>query len=44
MAKDVDFITTFVDIMANAKKCPVSRVIPDKVKDKLDIYMARKRG
>jgi len=23
---------------------PVSRVIPEKVKDKLDIYMARKRG
>lgn len=44
MAKDIDFITKFVDIMANAALCPVSRTIPDKVKEKLDVYMARKRG
>ena len=44
MVKDIEFITKFVDVMANAALCPVSRNIPDKVKDKLDIYMARKRG
>jgi len=44
MAKDIDFITKFVDIMANAALCPVSRTIPDKVKEKLDVYMARKRA
>ena len=44
MAKDIDFITKFVDIMANAALCPVSREIPDKVKEKLDVYMARKRA
>lgn len=44
MVKDIDFITKFVDIMANAVLCPVSREIPDKVKEKLDVYMARKRA
>ena len=44
MVKDIEFITKFVEVMANAALCPVSRNIPDKVKDKLDIYMARKRG
>ncbi len=44
MVKDIDFIAKFVDIMANAKCVPVSREIPQKVKDKLDVYMARKRG
>ena len=44
MVKDIDFITNFVDIMANAALCPVSREIPDKVKEKLDVYMARKRA
>ena len=44
MVKDIEFITKFVDIMANAALCPVSRTIPDKVKEKLDVYMARKRG
>ncbi|MBQ8803669.1 MAG: DUF4910 domain-containing protein [Tyzzerella sp.] len=43
MAKDIDFINTFVDAMANAKKCPVSREIPENMKEKLDIYNNRKR-
>ncbi len=43
MAKDIAFITKFVDLMANAKVCPVSREIPEKVKEKLDVYMSRKR-
>ena len=43
MAKDIDFINTFVDAMANAKKCPVEREIPENMKEKLDIYNCRKR-
>ena len=43
LAKDVDFINLFVGNMANAVHCPVAREIPDKVKEKLDIYLTRKR-
>ena len=43
MARDIDFINRFVGIMANAAHCPVSREIPEKVKEKLDIYLCRKR-
>ncbi len=41
--KDIAFITDFTDHMANAVKCPVSREIPDNVKNELDEYMGRKR-
>ena len=44
MAKDIDFLVAFTGRMANAVRCPVSREIPDNMKDKLDIYLARKRG
>ena len=44
MAKDIDFIVAFTDRMANSVRCPVSREIPDNIKDKLDIYLTRKRG
>ena len=43
MADDIAFINTFVGAMANAKHCPVAREIPEKVKEKLDIYLTRKR-
>ena len=43
MQKDIDFINLFVDIMANAACCPVKREIPQKMKDKLDNYLNRKR-
>lgn len=43
MAEDIQFITTFTDRMANAKHCPVAREMPDNMKEKLDIYLARKR-
>lgn len=43
MEKDIAFITSFVDIMANAKRLPVGREIPENVKEKLDIYLFRKR-
>ena len=44
MVEDIDFIVAFTDRMANAKLCPVAREIPDSVKEKLDIYLARKRA
>lgn len=43
LARDVDFLNVFVDAMSNAKHCPVAREIPEKMKEKLDIYLARKR-
>lgn len=43
MEKDINFITKFTDLMANSAVCPVSRTIPDSVKEKLDVYLARKR-
>lgn len=44
MVKDIEFIVAFADRMANAKRCPVERKIPDNMKEKLDIYLNRKRG
>ena len=44
MVEDIDFIVAFTERMANAKMCPVAKTIPDSVKDKLDIYLARKRA
>ena len=43
MVKDIEFLVAFTSRMANAVRCPVSRDIPDNMKDKLDIYLARKR-
>ena len=43
MVEDIDFIVAFTERMANAKLCPVAKEIPDSVKDKLDIYLCRKR-
>ena len=43
MEKDVAFIAEFTRRMANAAVCPVGREIPDQVKQKLDVYMFRKR-
>lgn len=43
MAADIDFIIAFTDRMANAKRCPVAREMPDNMKEKLDIYLCRKR-
>ena len=40
---DVDFICAFASRMANAAHCPVAREMPQKMKDKLDIYLFRKR-
>ena len=44
MVEDIEFLTAFAERMANAKMCPVARVIPDSMKEKLDNYMCRKRA
>lgn len=44
MLCDIDFISLFISQMANAGKCPVSREIPDNMKEKLDNYLGRKRA
>ncbi len=41
---DINFINSFVDVMANAKQIPVSRKMPDNMIEKLDIYNCRKRA
>lgn len=43
LLEDVDFIIAFADRMANAVRCPVARQMPDNMKEKLDLYMFRKR-
>ena len=40
---DIDFVIAFSDRMTRAALCPVSREIPDNVKEKLDEYLLRKR-
>ena len=44
MCEDIDFLFAFADRMANAVRCPVARTMPDNMKDKLDIYLSRKRA
>ena len=43
MALDIKFITEFAERMANSVFCPVAKEMPDNMKDKLDIYLCRKR-
>ena len=43
LARDIGFLCTFVGAMANAALCPVKRVMPDNMKEKLDNYLLRKR-
>ena len=43
MLEDIGFIIHFTEHMANAAQCPVAREIPDNMKEKLDIYLTRKR-
>ena len=44
MCEDIDFLIAFTNRMANAVKCPVEKKIPDNMKEKLDIYLCRKRA
>ncbi len=43
MKKDIEFINAFSERMANAKRMPVAREIPENVKKKLDYYLFRER-
>ena len=43
LIKDIGFLQDFTRAMASAAKCPVSRDIPENVKNKLDEYLLRKR-
>ncbi len=43
MVKDNAFIIAFTDAMANAMRCPVAKEMPENMKEKLDIYLCRKR-
>ena len=44
MVEDIAFLNAFVSRMANAVRCPVAREMPDNMKEKLDIYLTRKRA
>ena len=44
MQEDIEFILEFAKRMANSACCPVERKMPDNMKDKLDLYLCRKRG
>jgi hypothetical protein len=43
LQEDVNFILAFATRMANAAHCPVAREMPQNMKDKLDVYLLRKR-
>ena len=43
MVEDIQFIVNVTERMANAAQCPVARMMPDNMKEKLDIYLTRKR-
>ena len=43
MVEDNNFIIAFTERMANAELCPVAREMPENMKEKLDIYLTRKR-
>lgn len=43
LQRDIEFVGQFVSEMANAAYCPVSREMPENMKEKLDVYMFRKR-
>ena len=43
MVEDIEFIAAFTGRMACAAYCPVAREMPDNMKEKLDVYLSRKR-
>ena len=44
MVEDIAFLIAFVDRMAGAARCPVAKAMPENMKEKLDIYLLRKRA
>ena len=43
VAEDVEIICAFADRIANARRFPIGREIPQNMKDKLDVYLNRKK-
>ena len=43
MEEDIAFIIAFADRIANARRFPVAREIPEKLREKIDVFMDRKR-
>lgn len=43
LADDMAFIYAFVERMVNAKRMPVVKVMPEKMKEEIDYYLCRKR-
>lgn len=43
LADDMAFIYAFVERMVNAKRMPVAKVMPEKMKEEIDYYLCRKR-
>ena len=43
LEQDIAFITAFAERMADARQCPVSRQIPENMRQELDYYLVRKR-
>ena len=43
MVADIDFLIAFAERMANAKRCPVAKEMPENMVKKLDEYLCRKR-
>lgn len=41
--KDIEFIVAYSEQIANAALLPVKRTMPDNMKEKLDLYLGRKR-
>lgn len=43
MAEDFEFVLAFAKRMAAAKHCPFAREMPEMIREKLDVYLGRKR-
>ncbi|MBE6925994.1 MAG: M28 family peptidase [Ruminococcaceae bacterium] len=43
LIEDIDFLIAFTNRMVNAIRCPVTKTMPDNMKEKLDEYLCRKR-
>lgn len=44
MVQDIGFVRTFAQRMANSARIPVGKNIPDNIREKLDVYLGRKRA
>lgn len=44
MVEDFEFVLAFAKRMASAKHCPFAREMPEDIREKLDVYLGRKRA